>query len=176
MPSSRSVALLRAINVGGHNVKMEYLRVLFGELGLMHVETLIASGNVLFDTTAHEPAALEQMIEQHLRQALGYAVTTFIRTPSELAAAAGHQPFAVPEGSILQIGFLRVPPTAEAQQRLLALQTPVDLFHLNGRELYWLRHGWVSESTITGGKLEKTLGMATTLRNLTTVRKLGVKG
>ena len=176
MSPSRSIGLLRAINVGGHNVKMEYLRVLFSELGLMNIETFIASGNVLFDTPEHAPATLERMIEQHLQQALGYAVTTFIRTPSELVAAVEHQPFVVPEGSVLQIGFLCVSPTPDAQQRLLALQTPVDLFHLHGRELYWLRHGRVSESTITGGKLEKALGLAITLRNLTTVRKLGAKG
>ena len=48
-PSSRFVALLRAINVGGHVVKMEALRKHFTRLGFANVETFIASGNVLFD-------------------------------------------------------------------------------------------------------------------------------
>ena len=44
----RYVAFLRAINVGGHIVKMDQLRKLFTQLGLTDVETFIASGNVLF--------------------------------------------------------------------------------------------------------------------------------
>jgi len=47
--SARYVALLRAINVGGHVVKMDVLRKHFTKLGFTNVETFIASGNVLFD-------------------------------------------------------------------------------------------------------------------------------
>ena len=43
------VAFLRAINVGGHVVKMEVLRAHFESLGLSSVDTFIASGNVIFD-------------------------------------------------------------------------------------------------------------------------------
>ena len=48
--AARLVAFLRAINVGGHNVKMDRLRELFEALGLSNVETFIASGNVIFDS------------------------------------------------------------------------------------------------------------------------------
>ena len=44
----RYIALLRAINVGGHTVKMDHLRRLFEALDLAAVETFIASGNVVF--------------------------------------------------------------------------------------------------------------------------------
>ncbi len=45
------VAFLRAINVGGHNVKMEVLRALFEAQGYADVATFIASGNVIFHLT-----------------------------------------------------------------------------------------------------------------------------
>jgi uncharacterized protein (DUF1697 family) len=45
----RYIALLRAINVGGHLVKMDALRRHFEELGFDPVETFIASGNVMFE-------------------------------------------------------------------------------------------------------------------------------
>ena len=48
----RYVALLRAVNVGGRTVKMDRLRTLFEELKLRNVETFIASGNVIFESTA----------------------------------------------------------------------------------------------------------------------------
>ena len=87
----RYVAFLRAINVGGHTVKMDRLRVLFEDLRLKNVETFIASGNVLFDTSAKDIGALERKIEKHLEQALGYEVTTFVRAMTDLAGVvAGH--------------------------------------------------------------------------------------
>jgi uncharacterized protein (DUF1697 family) len=42
------VAFLRAINVGGHTVKMDHLRRLFEALGFTNVETFIASSDVVF--------------------------------------------------------------------------------------------------------------------------------
>ncbi|NTU66209.1 MAG: DUF1697 domain-containing protein, partial [Chloroflexi bacterium] len=62
----RYVAFLRAINVGGHTVKMDALRRHFAALGFAGVEKFIASGNVVFDTTARNTHALEKKIEQHL--------------------------------------------------------------------------------------------------------------
>jgi uncharacterized protein (DUF1697 family) len=62
----RLIAFLRAINVGGHTVRMAMLRALFEELGLDDVETFIASGNVVFSASAKNVPALERRIEQHL--------------------------------------------------------------------------------------------------------------
>jgi uncharacterized protein (DUF1697 family) len=44
---ARHVAFLRAIDVGGDNVKVEAFRALFEALGYEGVETFIASGNVI---------------------------------------------------------------------------------------------------------------------------------
>src|SRR4030095_12804333 len=80
----RYVAFLRAINVGGHIVKMDQLRKLFTQLGFTDVETFIASGNVLFTSPSKSGAALEAKIEKHLKAALGYEVATFVRTATEV--------------------------------------------------------------------------------------------
>src|SRR6476620_4469524 len=76
----RLIAFLRAINVGGHTVKMEVLRRLFEELGFENVETFIASGNVIFDAPDDDQGALEKQIEGQLRTSLGYEVATFVRS------------------------------------------------------------------------------------------------
>ena len=62
------IAFLRAINVGGHNVKMDALRELFIELGCTNVETFIASGNVIFDSKAKNIKTLENKIAEHLHK------------------------------------------------------------------------------------------------------------
>jgi uncharacterized protein (DUF1697 family) len=175
----RFIALLRAINVGGHTVKMDRLRQLFAALGFSNVETLIASGNVIFEFPARNAPALERKIAQHLEESLGYAVVTFIRSCAELAAVARHRPFPAAEmeaeGSALYIAFLPRQPSAEAKRKLMALRTEGDDFQIHGREAYWLRHGRMSDSAFSPALLEKTLGMPATLRNVTTVRKLAAR-
>ena len=171
---TRQVAFLRAINVGGHTVKMDRLRLLFGELRLASVETFIASGNVLFDSASRNTDALESRIERHLEQALGYSVATFVRPLATLAAIAAQHPFESVErdGHALSIGFLKHTPDAEVARKLAALETGFDAFHLHDRQLYWLCRGRVSQSKVLGGALDRALGAPVTLRNVTTVRKL----
>ena len=175
----RFIAFLRAINVGGHTVKMDHLRKLFESLGFSNVETFIASGNVIFESPDTDAQALEKQIESHLQTSLGYAVATFIRSEEELAAIANYKPFPAAEldatGNALYIAFLAAPPTGEARQKLMAFRTEVDDFHVHEREVYWLCRTMMSRSTFSGALLEKTLGMPATMRNATTVRKLAAK-
>jgi uncharacterized protein (DUF1697 family) len=171
---ARYVAFLRAINVGGHNVKMEELRRLFAEVGLSDVATFIASGNVIFETRARDIPALERKIEAHLREALGYDVATFVRSTSELASVAAHDPFpdAGADEASLHVAFLPSPPDEQAREKLMSRRTEVDDFHVHGREIYWRCRVRVSESAFSGAVLEKTIRMPATLRNVTTVRRL----
>jgi uncharacterized protein (DUF1697 family) len=172
----RSVALLRAINVGGRRVKMDHLRSLFEGMGLANVRTFIASGNVVFDAPDTGGATLERRIEQHLRDALGYHVDTFLRSAAEMEALAAHRPFAGDDadaaGHTLYVAFLAGAPDETAARRLLDFRGDADDFHVHGREIYWLARKKVRESEFSGAVLEKTLGMPATLRNVSTVRKL----
>jgi uncharacterized protein (DUF1697 family) len=171
---SRYIALLRAINITGRNVKMDALRALFEQLGFSNVSTFIASGNALFD--ADETAeALEGHIEAHLHAALGYEVVTFLRSPAEIAAVAAHKPFAAQELETafgLMIAFLKRPPDDDATARLMAYRRASDDFAVHEREVYWLRRTQQSETKFAGATLERALKMPATVRSITTVRKL----
>ena len=171
--TTRHVALLRAVNVGGRVVKMEHLRRIFDALGFANVSTLITSGNVLFDSPK-APPTLESMIEQRLQKALGYPVVTFIRSIEELQAAATRQPFKDDRPGSLYVLFLKLKPTPQATRNLLACANEVDRFHVHGREAYWHAAKGFARSTFSGAKIEKLLGPATA-RNITTVRKLALK-
>jgi len=172
------VAFLRAINVGGHTVKMDHLRLLFEALGFSSVETFIASGNVIFNSTSKNTKVLEKKIEGSLQETLGYNVATFIRSTAELQTIANYKPFSEAElipGSVVYVGFLAATPSDEAKQKLMSLSTEVDNFHVSRREVYWLCRTSFSESQFSGARLEKTFGMKATLRNSTTVRKIAAK-
>lgn len=171
----RYVALLRAINVGGHVVRMEQLRDVFSGLGFSNVETFIASGNVLFSTPETDVEALERRAEAGLKRALGYDVGTFIRTPEQLQAIAGHRPFAREpakgEGTVYIIS-LKQPLAAAARRQMLALATPGDEFACKGAEVYWCRRGNLLDSTVSGPQLGRVLGAQTTMRNRNTIVRL----
>jgi len=172
----RYIAFLRAINVGGHVVRMAELRTLFESLRFGRVETFIASGNVIFESAGADAAELESIIEQRLQKKLGYAVTTFLRTPAEVAAAAS-VPFAAPDPAVhsMSVGFMKASPTSDAVSRVLALATDLDDFHVAGRELYWRCRVRTSDSKVSGARLERALAGPSTFRNITTVRKIADK-
>ena len=170
------VAFLRAINVGGHVVKMDALRGLFESLGFSNVETFIASGNVLFETNLN--SNLEKKIESKLREALGYDVATFIRRGAELKAVASYKAFVQSQleaAAASNVAFLKEPLDDKSMQKVMALKTDIDDFHVHGRELYWLCKKKQSESTFSNAVLEKTLGRPSTIRGVNTIQKIVAK-
>ncbi len=176
---SRYIALLRAINVGGaRTVNMESLRRVFQSLGFSGVETFIASGNVVFETTARNTRTLEAKIEKRLRQALGYPVETFVRTDAELAQIANDQPFPQSEidaGADVNILFLTDAPDAKTKQRLTALSNDTDKLLVHGREIYWLRRKKPGATTFSTTPLDKAAGVPFTIRGFRTVKKIAAK-
>ncbi|MGH2538802.1 MAG: DUF1697 domain-containing protein [Candidatus Promineifilaceae bacterium] len=174
------VAFLRAINVGGHIVKMDALRRLFEGLDFANVETFIASGNVRFAAPAADRPALEAQMEAQLEASLGYPVATFLRTPAEVAGIAAYRPFAPAEleaaGNRLYVALLAEPPAGDRVAALLAYRSEVDDLHVHGREVYWLYRRPLGASRFSAALLEKALGRAATVRNMNTIRRLAAKG
>lgn len=156
---------------------MDALRALAAGAGLTNVETFIASGNLLFDSSSKSAPTLESRIEDALHAGLGYRVAACVRTMPELAAIAAKQPFGGkhPAGSSLYIGFLKAAPDAARRRAVEALADRQNEFVVDGSELYWRLRVRFSETKVTGARLEKALGTEATLRNVTTVQKLAAK-
>jgi uncharacterized protein (DUF1697 family) len=176
---TKYITLLKAINVGGHTVKMDHLKKLFEKMRFENAETFIASGNVVFETKSQTVDAIKKKIETELEKTLGYRVATFIRTTKELKEISKHKPFKdfdlINEQNSLYIGFLNNQPDKESLKKVLALSDKSNEFHFNKTELYWLCRKNFSDSGISGKNLEKALGMETTIRNSTTIRKMVLK-
>ena len=172
----RYAAFLRAINVGGHTVKMADLRASIQALGFGGVETFIASGNVVFDSPETNEGRLESTIERALEADLGYPVETFVRSMADVAGIEAREPFertrSADDGRSVYVAFLDREPTTEAIGRLVNLGTDDDTFAVVGREAYWLRRGGIGTSKFSSGFLEKTLGMAATVRGLPTITRM----
>jgi uncharacterized protein (DUF1697 family) len=171
---TRYVALLRGINTGGHRVKMDRLRDLFGEMGFGDVQSYIASGNVIFSTDEGDPQTLERQIETHLESKLGWPALTFLRTLPQLQDIARFEsPDHAAESDSTYVAFLRHHVSEEVMGALSEFESDTNCFRQRGREVYWLIHGKVSDSPLFKTGITKPLGTAEyTMRNMNTVRKL----
>jgi uncharacterized protein (DUF1697 family) len=175
---TRAVALIRAINVGGHTVKGARLVELFEDAGLDSVSTHANSGNVLFDLPAGRRDALERRLTAHLTDALGFPADTFVRTSAEIEGVIACDPFpgiATTPETRTQVGFMSKPPTDAARQavRALAADLPHDHLAFEGSELYWRYEGRMTDSALGGGpQLAKTLAVPVTFRATTMLAKV----
>jgi len=169
------VAFLRAINVGGHIVKMDALRKSFVRLGFEDVDTFIASGNVIFSSPSKDTAKLERQIEAQLKKDLGYEVATFIRTTDEVVALSAYQSFSAAEiaaARVHYVGFIAEPLTEAGTSALLGLATDLETFRARDREWFWLTRAAAGESKISNGTIEKALKVRSTIRGMNTIARL----
>ena len=172
------VAFLRAINVGGHVVKMDVLKAEFTRLGFSNVETFIASGNVIFESRSKDVRSMEQKIERALEKKLGYEVATFIRTIDDVAAIAAYrafEPAVLASAVALNVGLLKAPLDAATREGLSLLKTDVDDFHANEAQLFWVCKLRQSESKVSNALFERTLKVKATFRGMRTLEKLAAK-
>jgi uncharacterized protein (DUF1697 family) len=174
---ARYVAFLRGMNLGGRRITNEALRSHFEALGCEDVATFRASGNVIF-AKAGPPTGLTSLLEDGLAEGLGYEVSVFLRSEKELTAIAVREPFTPKQLEAskgkLQVALLKKKPSAAAKKKALALSTEDDRLAIEGRELYWLPKGGMSESELDLRALANILG-PTTIRTKGTINQIAAK-
>ena len=171
------VGLLRAVNLGAHNkVSMADLRVFLADLGLKNPQTLLQSGNFVFETTARPTAALEKLFEAEAAKRLGLTTTFYVRTAAEWQQAIAENPFprearADPSHTVLMP--LRDAPPPAAVKALQDAITGREVVKAKGRHAYFLYPDGIGPSKPTIKLIEKKLATTGTARNWNTVLKLG---
>lgn len=88
------IALLRGINVGGNSlIKMSDLKSAFELLGYKNVRTVLASGNVIFETAEKNSYLLTEEIEKTLSKSFHRDIRVFIRSNDEIEKLISADPF-----------------------------------------------------------------------------------
>ena len=88
------VGFLRGINVGGHKIiKMDTLKRAFERAGMKKVKTILASGNVLFESAEPDADALRGALEASLEKSLGHPVGVVLRTMAQIERLERSGPF-----------------------------------------------------------------------------------
>jgi uncharacterized protein (DUF1697 family) len=94
MVSMKYAALLRGIGPTNPNMRNEKLRQVFTELGFNHVQTVITSGNVLFESGIKSRREIERMIEEEIYAKLGFNSPVILRSARQLNRLVKSDPFA----------------------------------------------------------------------------------
>jgi uncharacterized protein (DUF1697 family) len=171
------VALLRAVNVAGHQpVGMAELRDLLAELGLADARSLLASGNLVFRGGTKTGAQLERLLETEAAKRLGLATDFFVRNAEEMQAVIERNPFpaeARRDPARLVLVFLKDAPGAKAVKALQGAITGREVVRAKGAHAYIVYPDGQGRSRLTNALIEKHLGTRGTARNWNTVLKLG---
>lgn len=88
--SKEYVAFLRGINLGKRNIKMDQLCQVFADLGLSRVRSIIASGNVIFESS--KPPVPDE-ISAALLSRFEFEVGVVIRSIAGLRQMVAERPF-----------------------------------------------------------------------------------
>jgi len=161
------IALLRAVNVGGHNkIKMADLRTALEHAGLTNVATYVQSGNVVC-TSRKGAAAVAKAIHNVIAEQFGHDITVIVRSPAELAALVAGFPWDEPNPKASGIVFL-----TDSADPIDAAKFAPDELAVVGRDVYVNYATSFSESKLTPAWIEKTAGRPGTRRNWNTVLKL----
>ncbi len=172
----KHIALLRAINLAGVNkVGMADLRDLLARLGFPDAQTLLNSGNIVFDGGSKTTAALEQTLERAAAKQLGLETDFLVRTAKEWRAIVDANPFpreAKDDPSHLVAVILKDDVSAA---NVAALQKAIvgrEVVRAKGRCMYIVYPDGIGRSKLTSALSEKKLGTRGTARNWNTVLKL----
>jgi uncharacterized protein (DUF1697 family) len=169
----RYVAFLRGVNVGGVTVKMTEAKALFESLKLTNVVTVLASGNIIFDSEKGTEESLTRTIEAGLKKKYARDIPVMLRTLNELRSMEQMRPF---QGAVtgpatkLYVTFMYEPsrgvriPDPDASFKIVCIKNMDAFSVVEVSESF----GTVDAMT----KLSKIFGPKITMRNWSTVQKV----
>ncbi len=172
---SRSVALLRGVNVGGNKgVKMPALKSLAERLSLGEPRTLLQSGNLVFSSEGRKSGELESLLEKSIEAELGVQTEVCVRSAAQWSALVAANPF--PEAAardpahLLLVAF-KTPPALDAPKRIAEVYDGPERIAVARDHAYILYPEGMGRSKLTPALLGRVLGVGTG-RNWNTVLKL----
>jgi uncharacterized protein (DUF1697 family) len=171
---ARFVALLRGVNVGkGKRVPMAEFKKLLTALGYLDVQTLLNSGNAVFESAGRSTNTHAGHIRAALAKKLGVDVPVIVKSSADIAAIRQENTLAsiAIEPSRLLVAFTASAADLNALVASALLISPPEQFLLGQHAAYL----WCPEGILKSKAAEALLGKAgraATTRNWATVEKI----
>jgi len=174
----RYVAFFGSINVGGNRLTMADLRAAFEKEGFARVETVVASGNVLFDFDERPTRGLEEKLGSMMAERFSMDAAVCVRDRDEVAAAIADNPFAgLGEDKMVHTHFLESQPEAAQFENLIAVyaERGTEKLAAGDRALYIDFGEGVADSKLTSAFIARRLGCKGTARNMRSLARILAK-
>jgi uncharacterized protein (DUF1697 family) len=171
----RYVAFFGSINVGGNRLTMADLRHAFEREGFGNVETVVASGNVLFDFDDRPTEGLEELFAYMMADRFDIRSFVAVRTAAEVRSAVFDNPFhGDGEDKFVHSIFLGSQPEPARFAALLDEHKSrgSERLALGERTLYLDYVHGAGVSSLTGPFLERRLGCRGTARNMRSLKRI----
>ncbi len=173
---AKYIAFLRAVNVGGHNkIKMDDLKKLFISNGYKNVDTVIQSGNVIFETSEKSITAITTKIERKLNEFMKKEIKVFIRTYSELVNIVNDNPFSktkADDKTGRYVFFLYKESENKIKIPFISAPGDVNVFKKTGLQLFLIAKKIPGKASSPNNLIEKTFGISATARNWNVICKI----
>jgi uncharacterized protein (DUF1697 family) len=168
---SRTVALLRGINVGGKNkLAMADLRACVTGLGWTDVATYVQSGNVVFDTAASGETDPGSTLRGAIKATYGLDIAVVTRSAAEWRAIVDANPFGDPaadDGTKVHVAFT-ADPIGDLGCAIDVAAFAPEQMQVAEREVYLWLPGGIGRSPLATA-LTRAGGPPSTVRNWNTV-------
>jgi uncharacterized protein (DUF1697 family) len=172
---TRYAAFFASINVGGNRLLMTELRDALQREEFEDVETVVASGNVLFSHDQRPSDGLSEKLAYVLRDRFGIDTFAAVRSREEVRAAIEGNPFhGKGEDKFVHTHFLEGQPSRAQFDQLVtdhAGRGPEKLA-LGDRALYVDYVAGVGGTKLTGDFIGRRLGCRGTARNLRSLQRI----
>ena len=176
MPNSTYIAILRGINVSGHNmIKMPALAALFEKEGFQGCKTYIQSGNVLFNLEETDEQKLSAQIKAAITSEFGFDVPVIVLSLKAMQSVLEHSPFLKSQEediTNLHATFLYQPPAKELLEKIDAQKYLPDEFILADKTIYLHCPQGYGRTKLNNNFFESKLKVTATTRNWKTVAEL----
>jgi len=172
---TRYVALFGSINVGGNRVTMADLRWAFEREGLTGLETVVASGNLLFDYDERPLDGLEDLFAHVMLDRFDIRSFVAVRDRAAMAQAVEGNPFTgIGKDNLVHTLFLERQPDQAAFDKLAADQAMrgLEKLAIGERSIYIDFVSSVAESKLTSAFIERRLGCRGTARNVRSIARI----
>lgn len=170
------LALLRGINVSGHNMmKMEALKSMLEKACFQNVETYIQSGNVFVDSEEENAASVGFKIKQEIFRDFGHDVPAVVINKEDLNSCFKNNPF-LKEKDVdtkkLYVAFLSNTLRSESINDLKISQFKPDEAIIDGNKIFIKYAVGAGKTRLDQKYIEKKLNLTATIRNWNTVTQL----
>ncbi|MFY7938694.1 MAG: DUF1697 domain-containing protein [Flavobacterium sp.] len=173
---TKYLALLRGINVSGHNmIKMDALKKMLDSMGFQNVETYIQSGNVFLESEEENAASIGFKIKQEISKVFGYDVPVIMISKSNLELCFKNNPFLKEKDcdiKKLYVDYISKELTAEAINDLKISNIKPDEAVIDSNRIYIKYAIGAGKTNLDQKYIEKKLNVVATIRNWNTVTKL----